>query len=176
MRSRASETFERRRTHSCTSERHEASSSRKGAVMSDAMNNPYANDPNTNNPNQNDSNGQQPQGQPEYGAYAPNQQSQSQQQGGNPNNSGNPYQSEPQIPRYFGDPNANQTRTRTASSTQATPPANRTDSRTANQEPAMTIGSRSARSNLRRNGCPRRRRTRSAAPMQYLASPPSSSA
>lgn len=76
--------------------------------MSDAMNNPYANDPNTNNPNQNVSNGQQPQGQPEYGAYAPNQQSQSQQQGGNPNNSGNPYQSEPQIPRYFGDPNANQ--------------------------------------------------------------------
>lgn len=76
--------------------------------MSDAMNNPYANDPNTNNPNQNGSNGQQPQGQPEYGAYAPNQQSQSQQQGGNPNNSGNPYQSEPQIPRYFGDPNANQ--------------------------------------------------------------------
>lgn len=76
--------------------------------MSDAMNNPYANDPNTNNPNQNGSNGQQPQGQPEYGAYAPNQQSQSQQQGDNPNNSGNPYQSEPQIPRYFGDPNANQ--------------------------------------------------------------------
>lgn len=76
--------------------------------MSDAMNNPYANDPNTNNPNQNGSNGQQPQGQPEYGAYAPNQQSQSQQQGGNPNNSGNPYQSEPQTPRYFGDPNANQ--------------------------------------------------------------------
>ena len=59
--------------------------------MSDAMNNPYAN-----NPNQNGSNEQQPQGQPEYGAYAPNQQSQSQQQGGNPNNSGNPYQSEPQ--------------------------------------------------------------------------------
>ena len=76
--------------------------------MSDAMNNPYANDPNTNNPNQNGSNGQQPQGQPEYGAYAPNQQSQSQQQGGNPNNSGNPHQSEPQTPLYFGDPNANQ--------------------------------------------------------------------
>ena len=70
--------------------------------MSDAMNNPYAN-----NPNQNGSNGQQPQGQPEYGAYAPNQQSQSQQQGGNPNNSGNPYQSEPQTPCYFDGPNAN---------------------------------------------------------------------
>ena len=51
--------------------------------MSDAMNNPYAN-----NPNQNGSNEQQPQGQPEYGAYAPNQQSQSQQQGGNPNKDG----------------------------------------------------------------------------------------
>ena len=75
--------------------------------MSDAMNNPYANDPNTNNPNQNGSNGQQPQGHPEYGAYAPNQQSQSQQQGGNPNNSGNPYQSEPQTPCYFDGPNAN---------------------------------------------------------------------
>lgn len=70
--------------------------------MSDAMNNPYAN-----NPNQNGSNEQQPQGQPEYGAYAPNQQSQSQQQGGNPNNSGNPYQSEPQTPCYFDGPNAN---------------------------------------------------------------------
>lgn len=79
--------------------------------MSDAMNNPYANDPNTNNPSQNDSNGQQPQGQPEYGAYAPNQQSQGQQQSGNPNNSGNsgnPYQNEPQTPRYFGGPYANQ--------------------------------------------------------------------
>ena len=51
--------------------------------MSDAMNNPYAN-----NPNQNGGNGQQPQGHPEYGAYAPNQQSQSQQQGGNPPNMG----------------------------------------------------------------------------------------
>lgn len=70
--------------------------------MSDAMNNPYAN-----NPNQNGSNEQQPQGQPEYGAYAPNQQSQSQQQGGNPNNSGNPHQSEPQTPCYFDGPNAN---------------------------------------------------------------------
>lgn len=82
--------------------------------MSDAMNNPYANDPNTNNPNQNGSNGQQPQGHPEYGAYAPNQQSQSQQQGGNPGNpnnpggSGNPHQGEPQTPRYFGGPYANQ--------------------------------------------------------------------
>ena len=70
--------------------------------MSDAMNNPYAN-----NPNQNGGNGQQPQGRPEYGAYAPNQQSQSQQQGGNPNNSGNPHQSEPQTPCYFDGPNAN---------------------------------------------------------------------
>lgn len=77
--------------------------------MSDAMNNPYAN-----NPNQNGGNGQQPQGHPEYGAYAPNQQSQSQQQGGNPGNpnnpggSGNPHQGEPQTPRYFGGPYANQ--------------------------------------------------------------------
>lgn len=79
--------------------------------MSDAMNNPYANDPNTNSPSQNGSNGQQPQGQPEYGAYASNQQSQGQQQSGNPNNSGNsgnPYQSGPQTPRYFGGPYANQ--------------------------------------------------------------------
>ena len=36
-------------------------------------------------------------------------------------------------------PTPTKTRTRTASSTQATPPANRTDSRTANQEPATTI-------------------------------------
>ena len=71
--------------------------------MSDAMNNPYAN-----NPNQNGRNGQQPQGQPEYGAYAPNLQSQGQQQSGNPNNSSNPYPSEPQTPRYFDGPNANQ--------------------------------------------------------------------
>jgi len=73
------------------------------------MNNPYAN-----NPNQNGGNGQQPQGHPEYGAYAPNQQSQYQQQGGNPGNpnnpggSGNPHQGEPQTPRYFGGPYANQ--------------------------------------------------------------------
>ena len=71
--------------------------------MSDAMNNPYAN-----NPNQNGRNGQQPQGQPEYGAYTPNLQSQGQQQSGNPNNSSNPYPSEPQTPRYFDGPNANQ--------------------------------------------------------------------
>ena len=142
--------------------------------MSDAMNNPYAN-----NPNQNGGNGQQPQGRPEYGAYAPNQQSQSQQQGGNP---GNPYQSEPQTPCYFDGPNANPNPNQNgffyASYTTGQPygqpygqqnSQSDADNGTNNWQPI-------SRSSSWRNGSRRRQRTRSAARMRCSASPPSFSA
>lgn len=145
--------------------------------MSDAMNNPYAN-----NPNQNGGNGQQPQGHPEYGAYAPNQQSQSQQQGGNPNNSGNPYQSEPQTPCYFDGPNANPNPNQNgffyASYTTGQPygqpygqqnSQSDADNGTNNWQPI-------SHSSSWRNGSRRRQRTRSAARMRCSASPPSFSA
>ena len=171
MRGRASETFERRRTHSHTSERHEASSSRKGAIMSDSMNNPYVNNPIRT-------------------AATDSSRKVSRNTGHTRQISNRKANSRAAIPTIrairirasrrphatLTAPTPTKTRTRTASSTRATPPANRTDSRTANQGPATTTGSQSARSNLRRNGCQRKRRTRSAAPTQYLASPPSSSA